>query len=183
MEAEFFASPIVVLITLMLVAGVSSLHYRDGTRTPVVSKKGLLAGYLAVVFCCAAIAAVSSYVPQAEAASIWKVAAENYWSVQIHEFFVDFILLSCGALLGVAFVGLPVIFALARIRLATVPLVLFASILISVAAAALLALGDNNSSRGFVFTMKYLVSQHLLLSLSFCLAAGLPWRRRVSDET
>jgi len=183
MGAEIFASPIVILITLVLVVGASAIHYRAESRRPVVSERRLLAGYLAVIVGCVAIAAVSSYVPQEEAASRWKVAADSYWSTQAHAFLVEFVLFSCVSLLGVAFVGMPIIFALARIGRATVPYVLVASVLVSMVAAMLLAAGDNNPSRGFVFTAKYLVGQHLLLSLSFCLAAGLPWRRARSSET
>jgi hypothetical protein len=183
MGAEVFASPVVVLFVLALVAGASAVHYRDAARRPVVSAQRLLAGYIAVVLCCAAISAVSSYVPQAEAASRWHVQPENYWSVQLRTYFVEFTLMACVALLGVALVGVPIVFGLARLGWATAPSVLAASILVSIAAAVLSSAGDSPAFRHLGFTVRYLVGQHLLLALSFCLAVGLPWRRRPRGET
>lgn len=183
MGAEIFASPVVVLFVLAIVATVSSVHYRNTARTPIVSARRLLAGYVAIVLCCAAISAFSSYVPQAEAVSKWHVPLENYWSVQLHTYFVDFTLTACIALLGVAIVGVPILFGLARFGWATAPSVLVASIPVSVAVAVLLSAGDSPAFRHFGFTVKYLVGQHLLLALSFCIAVGLPWRRGHRGET
>lgn len=180
MGAEIFASPIVVLIVLMLVAGASAIHYRNNARRPAVTARRLVAGYIAVVLCCAAIAAVSSYVPQGEAFSTWHVSPENYWSVQLRTYFVEFTLMACVALLGVALVGVPIVFGLARLGWATVPSVLAASVLVSIGFAIILSSGDSPAFHHLGFTVRYLVGQHLLLALSFCLAAGLPWRRGVS---
>lgn len=177
MGAEIFASPVVVLIVLVLVAGASAIHYRNNARRPIVNAPRLVAGYIAIVVCCAVIAAVSSYVPEAEAFSKWHVSAENYWSVQLRTYFVEFTLMACVALLGVALVGVPIVFGLARLDRATVPFVLAASVLVSMAFAVLLSAGDSPAFRHLGFTIKYLVAQHLLLALSFCLAVGLPWRR------
>jgi hypothetical protein len=175
MGAELFASPVVVLIVLMLVAGASAIHYRDNARRPAVSAWRLVAGYVAIVVCCAAIAAVSSYVPQAEALSKWHVPPENYWSVQLRTYFVEFTLMACVALLGVALVGVPIVFGLARLGWATVPTVLVASVLVSIGFAIILSAGDSPAFRHLGFTIRYLVGQHLLVALTFCLGIGLPW--------
>jgi hypothetical protein len=183
MGAEVFASPAVVLFVLMLVVGASAIHYRDSSRRPVVTAQRLAAGYVAIVLCCAAIAAVSSYVPQAQALSKWQVSPENYWSVQLRTYFVEFTLMACIALLGVALVGVPIVFGLARLGWATVPGVLAASVPVSIAFAIIFSAGDSPAFRHLAFTVRYVVGQHLLLALSFCLAVGLPWRRDARCET
>ncbi|MBI2768753.1 MAG: hypothetical protein HYX47_03980 [Burkholderiales bacterium] len=180
MGAEVFASPVVVLIVLVLVVGASAIHYRNDARRPVVSVRRLVAGYFAVVLCSAAIAAFSSYVPQGEALAKWHVPPEDYWAVQLRAYFVEFTLMACVVLLGVAFVGLPIVFGLARRGWATVPSVVGSSLLVSAVAAVLMSAGDSPAFRHLGFTIKYLVGQHLLLALSFCLAVGLPWRREAS---
>jgi len=184
MGAEVFASPITILFTFVVVVGASSVHYLNANRAPVVSPPRLALAYVAVVLCCAAIVAVSGYVSPEEALSKWHVPAESYWEVQIRSYLVDFILMSCLSLVGVALVGLPLVFMLGRRGLATVPYVLGTSIVVSAAVACVFAYGDNNPSRNLAFHLRYLTGLHLLLALSFCLAAGLPWKRaRVSRET
>jgi hypothetical protein len=182
MGTEVFASPFVILFVLTLVIGASSVHYRDNARAPVVNARRLIVGYIAVVLCCSVMAAVSSYVPQAEAASKWHVSPENYWSVQLRSYFVALTLMACVALLGVAFVGVPIMFGLARFGLATAPIVLAASIPVSIVAAVLLSAGDSPAFRHLGLTVVYLIGQHLLLALSFCVAVGLPWHRRRDED-
>jgi hypothetical protein len=177
MGAEFLASPFFVLVTLVVVIGASAIHYSNDISKPVVSPRRLLVAYLSVVFLCSVIAAFSSYVPQAEAATKWHVSSENYWEVQVHSYLVNFTLTACIALIGIALVGLPIVIALGRRGLATVPWVLVASVPVSVATAIFASAGDHPTFRHLAYTIKYFGGMHLLLALSFCLGAGLPWRR------
>jgi hypothetical protein len=182
MGGEVFFSPFGIIFTVVivgtLVATASAFHYRKPDRLQVLSVKRLVAGYSAIVFCCAVTAGFSSYIPLDEAVSKWHVAPDDYWSVQIRDYVFTFFFTACLALVGVAVVGVPIVFRLARFGWATAPAVLLASVLVSLVTGLVVSSGDHPAFLHLGFWLQYVVSQHLFLALGFCLAAGIPWSRK-----
>ncbi len=164
------------LVGLLL---LSALHYPRKNRRLPFSPQRLVLAYGAVLLACLAISAVSGYVPQTEATARWHVPAERYWQVQLNGFAVLFVLMAWLSLFGVALVGLPIVSLLARHGRATVPWVLAASVVVSVTFAVVASLATNPAHIGY--TAAYFSATHLLLSLAFCLASGLPWQRTASE--
>jgi hypothetical protein len=176
MGAEVFASPITVVIALLIVLASSSVYYA-GRRAPLVSKRRLVVGYASVVLACAMLSALDAYVSPEEAASKWHVPLERYWSVLINQYVTTVILMGTTALIGIAIVGFPIIVTLDKFGVATTPNVLLASILVSTAPAVLLSGSNSTPFQHLAITLAYIGGTHLALALSFCLGAGLPWRR------
>ena len=177
MGAEFFASPFTLLVALVIVFAASAVHYGPSKVSPVLSPKRLALGYFGVGAAVAVIAAASAYVPIEEAITRWRVPEENYWSALARSYIVHLILMLGVALVGVACVGAPIVFALGRRGWATDPAVLIASVPVSTLAAAAISAGDYVPFMHFRHTWTNLVAQHLLLALCFGVAARLPWRR------
>lgn len=170
-----------MLLALMIVLAVSAVHYGPTKAAPVLSPKKLVLGYVGVAVAVAVIAGASAYVPIEEAVSMWHVPEKNYWSALIHSYIVHFVLMLCLSLVGVACVGVPIVFALGRRGWATTPAVLLLSVPVSTLVALVLSAGDYIPFMHFQHTWSYLVAQHLVLALSFCGAAGLPWRRATHE--
>jgi len=182
MGADYFAgmllNPVVAAFFLVVIAGISSIHYLRNGGAPVVPANRLLPAYACALLACAVASAVMSYVSPEEALLKWKVPPENYWNAELNEFFTTYAFAAYASLLGIATVGLPVIIHLGRRGLATIPVVLAAATVISLLLAALMSVGDSPPFRHFGALAKELVYGHLLVAMAFCLGAGLPWRRR-----
>jgi len=104
---------------------------------------------------------------------------ENYWSAQVKHFFRHACALGVRLLVGAAVIGAPIAMALSRRGLATVPSVLGVSVVISLLFTGLLVLlGAPSPSARFVQMAPEFVGIHLVLSLGFCIGAGLQWRIR-----
>jgi hypothetical protein len=176
MGAEVFASPYTVLATIFLVAVFSSFHYWDASKTPAIGVRELIRGYFFVVLVNGFIAGLESYVSKPEAVLKWKIPPENYWHVLFNSFVVTYILSTCAVLMGIATVGLPIIMALGRRGKATVPWVLLASVPPSVFVAIVLSSRDRPAFRHLGNTLEHLTIAHVILALSFCLGASIPWR-------
>jgi hypothetical protein len=183
MEAAWFASmmfqPVPVAIALAVVVLMTFLVTPKKATPPLVSRRQLFFGYLGVFAVCVLIAAGSSYVSPDEAWSVWKVPPENYWHALMNQFLVQVVLLTGLSVVGAAIIGAPIVVALSRRRLATVPWVLVASALVSlVFTGMLMAVGSGTSNTGFWQLALFVLGTHLALSLGFCIAARLGWRLR-----
>ncbi len=176
MGKEFLASPVTVVVAL-LVAFASSWVYYAGNQEPLIPRRRLLCGYVAVTLSSLVLAATSAYVAPEEAASRWQVSQERYWQVLANHYFTTLILMGSVAIVGLAIVGFPVVVTLGRFRVATIPNVLAASVLISALVAVLLSSHDVTPFQHLARTLVYVIGTHLVLALSFCLGIGLPWRR------
>jgi hypothetical protein len=178
MGAEVFASPFFVALAVAFAAALT------WAQSPWrwFSLRQVIGGYSGLVLACFVVAVVSGYVSPEEAASRWKVPVERYWDVQIRSILVEFMLLSCVAVVGTALVGLTVVRVLWKRGRATIPMMLATSVAVSLVFAAVLSSTEQPAFRAFATTAQYLVCLHLFLCLAFCVGARLPWRR-VRHET
>ena len=167
----------VALAALAVVLVVSTIVlYSSSGVPPPLSKSRLFFGYLGVVVGCLGIAAVSGYVSPEEALARWGVPPEQYWQVLLAGVATMSVLLVYVALMCVAIIGAPAIFALARCGQGNAPAVLVISIAISLVGALALVQFSQSSSTSFVRDAPYLVGTHLVLALGFCVGAKLPWK-------
>jgi len=177
--AAFLAHPVPIGIALAIVIIVTCVLVPSNARPPILSRRQVVLGYIGVLVGCVIASAWLSYVSPQDAATIWRVPPENYWTAFLNEFFVQLVLLSFLALVGSAIVGVPVILALSRRALATVPWVLAVSVVISLLVTLLLVLLDAPSpSAQFEQMASEFVGLHLFLSFGFCVGAQLQWRLR-----
>ena len=185
MGADIFAAylihPMAIAVGVVILFALSALQYRRKVEPPPIVPIRLVAGYLSMFIVCTAFTAISSYVPETEAATKWHVPAERYWQVQINAFLTELVLLAYVSLVGIAMIGLPIIFSLSRRGLATIPLVLLASAAISALLAALLTSSNEPPFQHLAYMAAYFAGTHLLLSFAFCLGAGIPWRRHLIE--
>jgi hypothetical protein len=124
---------------------------------------------------------MSAYVSPEEANTKWQVPPDRYWAVLVNSYLTQLILFGSAAIIGVALVGFPIVLVLGRYGKATAPAVLVASSLVSAAMSILLSSGDVTPYMHFGRTLAYLAVTHGVLALSFCLGAGIPWRRTQGD--
>lgn len=183
MEASWLAMALWHPLGLAVLAGVvliSSLVLYSSSDTAPINRWRLAGGYGAAILVCLVIAAVSSYIPEQESQQRWGVPPERYWDAVFGQFTTLAVLLTYLTVFGIAVLGSPVVFALARRGYGNIPSVLIASVLISllaaVAIAAVLAPGPH-----FGRDVAWVVSVHGLLALAFALGVGLPWRRQVTS--
>jgi ABC-type sugar transport system permease subunit len=175
--AGMLSHPIALLLGVGLLFVISSAQY-DRPGLQPISARQLPWGYVAALAACAAIAAASSHISEAEALSKWKVPAEDYWRVQVNTFLSLFVPLGFVALIGIAAIGLPITRMLHRRGLATVPWVLLCSVPVSVVVAVWISLLEHPRFRHLGDHLKYVVATHLVISLAFCVGARLAWRAR-----
>jgi hypothetical protein len=177
MGAEVFASPFTLLLALTIVFAVSGVHYGPTKPAPILSPRRLTIGYVGVAVAAAAVAGASAYMPIDEAVLIWRIPAQDYWSALMRSYALHLVLTLSVSLIGVACVGVPIVFALGRKGWATAPAVLLLSVPVSTLVAVAMSAGDYIPFMHLRHTWSILVAQHLALALGFCVAAGLPWRR------
>ena len=180
MEAAYLSgvllNPVALGVLLLIVVAITSFHYRSRRQPPSIRARRLLPAYLSALLACAVVSAVMSYVSPEEAWLKWKVLPENYWDAQLKEFFTTFAFAAYAGLLGIAVVGLPVMCALGRRGLATIPHALIAAAVISILVSALLTATDTPPLHRFIALAKDLVPGHLFIAAAFCVGAGMPWR-------
>jgi hypothetical protein len=179
MEAGWLAGALWDPIALAVLAAIllvsTAMLYSRSDAPPPVSIARLALGYVVVVLMCCGFAAASSYTPADEAWARWGIPRERYWRALLAEFSTLWVLLSYGVLVGMALIGVPVLFAMARRGWGTVPGLMAISVPISLLfLVALTAL----SRRLVLDAALTILAMHLVLSLGFGVAAGLPWRRR-----
>lgn len=141
-----------------------------------LTRRRLLAGFAAVLVLSLAIAGAGSYVTP-EAAAKFGVAPENYWSAVWRQFITLAVLAGYLALLGCAAIGVPVVVQLAKRHLATVPLVVAASVPVSLVVLLGFALLTSAPAGRLAADIAIMVGLHALLALAFSVGARLPWRR------
>lgn len=173
--------PIAVAIWLGVLVAASLMTYGGrSSRPPPISPVRLVAAYAVVFVLCAVISVCDAYVSQEEAAAVWHVPREHYQQVLFREIGNVFASVAAVSGLGIALVGVPTIFWLARRGRAQIGWVLLASACISVTFSitlgVLLLRGSVNWLQSFVQLLVYSLLVHLLLSLGFSIGAGLPWR-------
>lgn len=179
MEMHWFAAvlmqPFAVVLLIVVVFLSTYILYSGNKKSPSITLWQLASGYIGVITVCLLLAAILSYVSPEEAATKWHVPAEHYWNVLFKEFLVSSILLVYFSMFGVAIIGGPIVLALARRGLASVPWILAASVAVSVIVTSTLMRYSQSSSSSFVSDALLLIGTHLLLALGFCLGARLPW--------
>jgi hypothetical protein len=179
MEAMMFASvllhPGALAILALAIFGAVFIGAQATESCQRLTRGRLFAGFGAVFALSVLMAGASSYVTP-EAAAKFGVAPENYWPAVWRQFTTLAVLASYFALLGCAAIGVPVVVQLAKRRLATAPLVVAASVPVSL--AVLLGLGLLTSApRGRLATdIAILIGLHAILALGFAVGARLPWR-------
>ena len=187
METDMFAGMLLHPLAICLLAGTvlvsARVLYRNRAIRPPISGWELFFGYLSVTIVGLVIAAVSSYVSPEEAIK-WHVSSERYWATVLNEFAALAIVITYISIFGIAVVGAPVVFALARRGLGTVPWILVASLTISILVASAAAWyakpysGFEEKLHDLVRAAPVVIGSHLVLSLSFCIGARLPWGLR-----
>ncbi|KAF1072320.1 hypothetical protein [Variovorax sp.] len=184
MEAGWLAGalwdPIALAVLAVILLVSTAMLYSRSDAPPPVSIARLALGYVVVVLMCCGFAAASSYTPADEAGARWGIPPERYWSALLVEFSTLWVLLSYGVLVGMAIIGVPVLFAMARRGWGTVPGLMAISVPISLLfLVALTALSRRALSRRLALDAALtILAMHLVLSLGFGVAAGLPWRRK-----
>ena len=180
MLASALLHPGAVAILAVAVFGAVFIGAEVTESYQSLSRGRLLAGFVAVFVLSLALAGAGSYVSP-EAASKFGVAPENYWSAVWRQFTTLAVLLSYLSLLGCAAFGVPIVTQLAKRRLATVPLVVAASVPVSLAIVGSLAMLSTAPTVRIAKDVVLLVSLHAVLALGFSLAVRLPWRRPLNE--
>jgi hypothetical protein len=183
MVAAWLVQPLAIVVVLLVVLISAVLLHKSGGNNRPIGYTRLAFGYAGVIIACFIIAGVSSYVSPEEATTKWHVPPERYWTVLRNEFLVLSIVLMYVSLVGVAIIGAPVIFFLARFGFANIPTVLFASVVISMIGAFALVMLSQLSSARFLRDAPIIVGGHLVLALGFCIGIGLPWSIKRVHET
>ena len=183
METAWLANALmhpIAIAVLILVVLTSTFILTAEAQVVPISRKRLIFGYLGVLITSLLLVAAISYVSPQEALDTWQVPAERYWSALLNQFFSLFVLFTYIAFIGVALVGAPAIFWLARRGLGTIPWVLLFSASISLVSAAVLVQSSSSPIRSFLTDAPLLVGWHLALAIGFCVAARMPWRKEKS---
>ncbi len=176
MLASVLLHPGAVAILALAIFGAVFIGAEVTESYQRLSRVRLLAGFLAVFARSLAMAAAGSYVSP-EAASNFGVAPENYWSAVSRQFTTLGVLMSYLSLLGCATFGVPIVVLLAKRRAATVPLVVAASVPVSLAVVGGLASLSTAPTSRIAKDVAVLACLHAVLALGFSLGARLPWRR------
>lgn len=183
MEMHMIAGVLMHPIAIAILAGIVMLSavilYSNKSRPPSIAGSQLGFGYLGVAVTCLLIAAIFSYVSPEASAQKWKVPADQYWNVLGTKFLVQSILLIYISFLGVAIIGAPIIFMLARRGKANMPWVLISSVVVSLCFTIAFF---RPSEPDFVLTALSFVFVHLLFTFSFGIGARLPWESRPKHE-
>lgn len=169
-------SPIGLSICILIPAAAIFLAHR-----PQLSAGRLVAGYLGALCTLAIAVAPYSYVSPQEAASVWHVPPESYWSALFELFLGTFVVTAFVSIVGISFVGVPVLVRLSNRGMATAPWLIVTSAAISMALAIILyALKHSTSDATFFDLLWFLVVSHVIVATGFALAARLPWVLRPS---
>jgi len=180
MEASIFSGILLHPVALgclgLLVLGAVVVAADKAPESARFSAGRLLLAFSLLVVAALLIAAVSAYVPPQEAAA-FGVRPENYHSALIHQFVVTATFGVYAAILGCVFVGLPITLQLAALGFGTIPLVVLASLAISVAVTIAFGLVSNVQLKHAAEAGAQFAAAHAALALAFGVGLGLPWRR------
>lgn len=176
MLASVLLHPGAVAILALAVFGAVFIGAEVTESYQRLSRGRLFAGFVAVFVLSLAVAVAGTYVSP-EAASKFGVAPENYWSAIWRQFTTLAVLLSYLSLLGCAAFGVPIVVQLAKRRLATIPLVVAASVPVSLLVVGGLAILSTAPTVRIATDVALLVSLHAVLALGFSMGVRLPWRR------
>jgi hypothetical protein len=173
--AAAIVSPIGIFIAVLCPAIAIVL-----ARRPGLGPGRLVSGYLGALFALAILVAVTSYVSPQEAASVYKVTPEHYWSALAELFLSTLIVTAFGAILGISIVGLPTLLWLRAHGKGTAPWLILSSVIISLILSALFSvpmlLSSNSTVIGVIGIM---LIPHMVCATGFAIAARLPWRLKV----
>jgi hypothetical protein len=170
--------PLTLLLWLALLLGCSFCAYDRHKDAMPVRPVRLFCGYLCAVAACVVCAAADAYVTPQEAAQVWHVPPDKYWTAMLQEFLFAVAPVTIFSTAGIALVGVPVILRLARAGRGSIAWVLLASLAISLLGVALLGgaiFSMGGHTRGVLRAVLPIAGAHLLMALCFCLGAGLPW--------
>jgi len=172
MAAGAILSPVGLLICVLIPAITVFL-----ARRPQLSAGRLAAGYIGALLALAVVVAASSYVSPQDAVSVWHVPPDRYWGALIELFVGTFVVAAVVSIVGISFVGIPVLIGLSNSGKATAPWLVVTSVAISTAVAILAyAVMHASSNITFFGTLGFLVVTHGVLAIGFAFAARLPWR-------
>ena len=175
MLAGVILSPIGLIICILIPAFAIFI-----ARRPQLSAGRLAAGYIGALFSLAIVVAASSYVSPQDAVSVWHVPPDRYWSAFQELFVGTFAVAAFASIIGISFVGLPVLVGLSSSGIATAPWLILASAAISIAMAVLVyALMHSSSNITLLGALGFFVVTHAVLATGFALAARLPWAFRL----
>lgn len=172
--------PLTLLLWLALIIGCSYGVYHHRNAAAFVPPRRLLAGYAGAMLACVLCTAASAYVTPEEAAQLWQVPPDKYWAAIRQEFVYTLAPAIMFSTAGIALVGVPVLLRLARAGRRTVGWALLASLAISLPFSLLLCASQFGSDHGAANALGGVASitgAHLLMTLFFCVGAGLPWTR------
>jgi hypothetical protein len=177
---DLLTHPVCLVFWLGLLATSCFVAYRNPTSYGCIPPWRLVTGYFGVFLACIAISALASYMSPDEASRVWHVPLARYWQVMMNEFFSNLMVTMMIGTTGIAIVGLPVIFRLARAGRARIGWVLLTSTAISIVFSLVFSAFFLISTQPWVDqTLKLIkisASAHLLVALCFCVGAGLRWR-------
>jgi hypothetical protein len=110
------------------------------------------------LFALAVVVGASSYVSPQDAVSIWHIPPERYWDSLVELFLGTFVVAAFASIVGISFVGIPVLVALSNSGRATAPWLIIASAVISTVMAIIAYLLMHSSSNmTFLGTLGLLV--------------------------
>ena len=175
MAAGAILSPIGLIICILIPVITVLL-----ARSPQLSAGRLAAGYIGALFSLAIVVAATSYVSPQDAVSVWHVPPDRYWGALTELFVGTFVVYAFVSIVGISFVGIPVLVGLSASGKATAPWLVLTSVAISTAVAILaFAVMHSSSNVTFFGTLGFLVFTHGTLAIGFALAARLPWDFRL----
>jgi hypothetical protein len=178
--AAMILSPFGLIICLLIPTATIIL-----ARSPRLSAARLVAGYFGALCAVAVAVGASSYVSPEEAASVWHVPPDRYWGTLIELFVGAYAVAAFATIIGISFVGLPILFWLSGSRKATAPWLILTAGAISTGVAIVLYV-LTHISRSFSWDISFrelltsLVVSHVVSAAGFALAARLPWALRQS---
>lgn len=176
MLASVLLHPGAIAILALAIFGAVCFGDKETEPYQHLSRGRLLAGFLLVLAVSLAVAGAGSYVSP-EVALRFGVAPENYWPAIWREFATLAVLIGYLSLLGCAAFGVPIIALLAKRRAATVPLVVAASVPVSLCAVGVLALLSTAPTARFAQEAVLVTGLHAVMAIGFSIGVRLPWRR------
>lgn len=176
MLASVLLHPVAIAILALAIFGAVFIGAQATEPHQRLSRGRLLTGFVAVFVVSLAMAGASSYVSP-EVASRFGVAPENRWSAIWREFTTLSVLIGYLSLLGCAAFGVPIVTLLAKRRSATIPLVVAASVPVSLGVVGMLVLLSTVPTARIAKDAALMVGLHAIMAVGFSMGVRLPWRR------
>ena len=181
METSIAAGALLHPVALAILATTMFAAVSIGGKSPSLKmpspRWALARGLLGVFAAALAIAAASAYVTPDEARR-FGVPPENYADALRRQFIVSAVVASYASLVGASVVGVPVVIGLSSRGWATVPVLVLASVAISLAFCVVLGFVPLSEPKRALQYIGVLTGLHALLALSFAVSIGLSWRRQ-----